>query len=282
MTEGRWNALLLALLLFAQLLLMAGTIRDDEGATVLEGGLSRASQPVVGAARQVGGTLGGGVEFFRELARARRENLALRAENERLRAEIDQTREGIAELPRLRRLLEMRDTLAPRSLGASVVSSRIGGQTHTLLIGAGTDRGVRPDLPVVGWGGVVGRVVSATPDYAKVRLLTDPNSGVAGIIQRSRAEGMILGRGVEILDMAYVPQYADVLVGDRVVTSGLDGVFPKGYGIGTVVEVGPGVGASKSIQVRPDVGGQALEEVLVLLDLRGTDVLERGAGEGIR
>lgn len=282
MTEGRWNALLLALLLFAQLLLMAGTIRDEEGATVLEGGLSMASRPVVGAARQVGGTLGGGVGFFREMAGARREGVALRAENERLRAELDQAREAVAELPRLRRLLEMRDTLVPRSVGASVVSSRIGGQSHTLLIGAGTDRGVRPDLPVVAWGGVVGRVVSATSDYAKVRLLTDPNSGVAGIVQRSRAEGMMLGRGVEFLDMAYVPQYADVLVGDRVVTSGLDGVFPKGFGIGTVVEVGHGVGASKSIQVRPDVGIQPLEEVLVLLDVRGTEVLELGVEESVR
>lgn len=282
MTEGRWNALLLALLLFAQLLLMAGTIRDEEGATVLEGGLSRASRPVVGAARQVGGTLGGGVDFFRELGGARRESVSLRAENERLRAELDQAREKIAELPRLRRLLEMRESLAPRSVGASVITSRIGGQAHTVLVGVGTDRGVRPDLPVVAWGGVVGRVVSATPDYAKVRLLTDPNSGIAGIVQRSRAEGMILGRGVDLMDMAYVPQYADVLVGDRIVTSGLDGVFPKGIGIGTVVEVGPGVGASKSIQVRPDVGTQSLEEVLVLLDLRGTDVLEIGAEEGVR
>jgi rod shape-determining protein MreC len=282
MTEGRWNALLLALLLFAQLLLMAGSIRGEEGSTVLEGGLSRASRPVVGAARQMGGALGGGVGFFQEMARARRENLSLRAENERLRAELDHAREEVAELPRLRRLLEMREALAPRSVGATVVASRVGGQAHTLVIAAGTDRGVRPDLPVVGWGGVVGRVVSATPDYAKVRLLTDPNSGVAGIVQRSRAEGMILGRGVELLDMAYVPQYADVLVGDRVVTSGLDGVFPKGYGIGTVVEVGPGVGASKSIQVRPDVGAQSLEEVLVLLDLQGTELLERGAEEGVR
>lgn len=282
MTEGRWNALLLALLLFAQLLLMAGTIRDDEGATVLEDGLSLASRPVVGAARQVGGTFGGGVGFFRELRDARRDNVRLRAELERTRAELDRAREAAAELPRLRRLLEIRDVLAPRSIGAPVVTSLLGGQVRSVLVAAGTDRGVRPDLPVAAWGGAVGRVVSATSGYAKVRLLTDPNSGVAGIVQRSRAEGMVLGRGVDLLEMAYVPHYADVLVGDRVVTSGLDGVFPKGFGIGTVVEVGEGAGASKSIRIRPDVALDSLEEVLVLLQPQGSAILELGVEEGVR
>jgi rod shape-determining protein MreC len=137
-------------------------------------------------------------------------------------------------------------------------------------------------MAVVAWGGAVGRVVRTTPGYGKVRLLTDPNSGVAGIVQRSRAEGMVMGRGVELLEMAYVPHYADVLVGDRVVTSGLDGVFPKGFGIGTVVEVGDAVGASKSIRVRPDVAFAALEEVLVLLEPRGSEILEMGAEEEVR
>lgn len=280
MTEGRWNALLLALLLVAQLLLMAATTRDTEGDTVLGDGLSRATRPVVGVARQVGGVVGGGFEFFRDLGRARREREALRAELERVRAELDQAREDASELPRLRRLLGMRNALAPRSVGAPVVTSHIGGQAHTVLIGAGSDRGVRPDLPVLGWGGAVGRVVSAGSAYAKVRLLTDPNSGVAGIVQRSRIEGMVLGRGVELLDMAYVPQYADVLVGDRVVTSGLDGVFPKGFGIGTVVEVGQSVGASKLIRLRPDVRFLSLEEVLVLLEPPEASSTRGGEGKG--
>lgn len=282
MTEGRWNALLLALLLFAQLLLMAGTIRGAEGATVLEGGLSAASRPVVGAARQVGGALGGGAGFFRELGGARRENVRLRAELEKARAERDRAREEAAELPRLRRLLEIRETLVPRSVGAPVVTSFLGGQARSVVVAAGSERGVRPDMAVVAWGGAVGRVVATNAGYAKVRLLTDPNSGVAGIVQRSRAEGMVMGRGVELLEMAYVPHYADVLVGDRVVTSGLDGVFPKGFGIGTVVEVGEPVGASKAIRVRPDVAFASLEEVLVLLEPRGTEILELGVEEGVR
>jgi rod shape-determining protein MreC len=282
MTEGRWNALLLALLLFAQLLLMAGTIRGAEGATVLEGGLSAASRPVVGAARQVGGVLGGGAGFFRELGGARRENVRLRVELAKALAERDRAREEAAELPRLRRLLEIRETLVPRSVGAPVVTSFLGGQARSVVVAAGSDRGVRPDMAVVAWGGAVGRVVTANAGYAKVRLLTDPNSGVAGIVQRSRAEGMVMGRGVELLEMAYVPHWADVLVGDRVVTSGLDGVFPKGFGIGTVVEVGEPVGASKAIRVRPDVAFDSLEEVLVLLEPRGSEILELGVEEGVR
>lgn len=282
MTEGRVNALLLVALLFAQLLLIAGAIRDQEGATVLEEGLARATRPVVGAAESVGGAVGGGLSSFRDLRNARDENRRLVGELERLRAERDRLREEAAEGRRLRRLLEMREALAPRSIPARVVTSHLGAQSRSLVIDAGTDAGVRADSPVLGWGGALGRVVSATPTHAKVRLLTDPNSGVAGIVQRSRAEGMILGRGGDVLEMAYVPKYADVLVGDRVVTSGLDGVFPKGVGVGIVTAVEDGPGASKSIEVTPEVRGDAIEEVLVLLAAEGTALLESGAGEGGR
>ena len=76
------------------------------------------------------------------------------------------------------------------------------------------------------------------------------------------------------MEMIYVPKYADVAVGDRVVTSGLDGVFPRGFGLGRVTVVGEPVGASKSIRVEPEVDDRSIEDVLILLEPTGTRLLE--------
>ena len=118
------------------------------------------------------------------------------------------------------------------------------------------------------WGGAVGRVIYADGGFATVLLLTDANSGVAGIVQRSRTEGMLLGRGRERLEWAYVSRFADVALGDWVVTSGLDGIFPPGYTLGHVVHVRMETSetASSEILVRPAVDFLGLEEVLVLLE----------------
>ena len=80
----------------------------------------------------------------------------------------------------------------------------------------------------------MGRVVAASSGYAKVRLLTDPNSGVAAVVQRSRDQGVVFGKGGRRMDLVYAPRFHEVAHGDRVVTSGLDGIFPLGFGIGTV------------------------------------------------
>jgi rod shape-determining protein MreC len=106
-----------------------------------------------------------------------------------------------------------------------------------------------------------------------VRLLTDPSSGAAGVILRSRAAGMVVGRGAGPMDMVYVPKYDDVVLGDRVVTSGVDGVFPRGFGLGRVSVVGEPVGASKTIRIEPEVDERSLEDVLVLLEPKGTTLL---------
>ena len=269
----RSNALLLVLLLFGQLLMMAGSIKRSAGTTLLETAVGRVSEPVVGVARDAGGVASGSLSYFGELKNARADNGRLKAEVDRLRTELDRYREQSEQNRRLRRLLGMREDLAPRSVGAEVVTSNLSGQACMIVIDRGADAGVHPDLPVVAWGGAVGRVVWADKRFAKVRLLTDPNSGAAGIVQRSRAEGMVLGHGDGPLEMSYVPKFADVALGDRIITSGLDGVFPRGFGIGRVTVVEDPSGVSKVIRLEPEVDFAALEEVLVLLEPVGGAVL---------
>jgi rod shape-determining protein MreC len=112
-------------------------------------------------------------------------------------------------------------------------------------------------------------------------LIADPNGGAAGVVQRSRAQGMVVGRGDGPMAMLYVAAYDDVVAGDRVVTSGKDGVFPRGFTIGKVTAVGKQSGVSKQIYVQPEVDFVSLEEVLVLLDREQTGpALEEPLADG--
>ena len=277
-SPARANALLLGVMIFGQLLLMAASVRGGMGAGTAAGAVGEASRPTVAAERSVSGIVLDVVHFFRDVHGDELQNVTLRLETARLSGELARTAELTQENARLRQLLGMRENLAPKSIGASVTSSHLGSQSRVLLVDRGSSDGVRPDMAVVAWGGAVGRVVSVERGYARVRLLSDPNSGVAGVISRSRSEGMVVGRGTEPMEMIYVPKYADVVAGDRVVSSGLDGVFPRGYEIGRVSLVGEPVGASKSIRVEPAVDQRSIEDVLILLENAGTPLL---AGEDL-
>jgi rod shape-determining protein MreC len=107
-------------------------------------------------------------------------------------------------------------------------------------------------------------VVSVSPGFSKVRLLSDPNSGVAAVIRHNRVDGIVLGEGGDTLTMRYVSGFADVALGDVVVTSGLDGIFPRGIRIGTVSYVGAGREVSRVIHVSPACRIEELEDLLVL------------------
>jgi len=266
LSTTRQNAIILVILLFLQLLLMSGGLRSAEGTTVLESWLLRLSSPLAGAARLVGGGFGMLGTGLGNLLHAHSRNAALQAEVRRLRSELQRSREAALENERLRRLLGMREQLVPRSVAATVVTVSLTGQTKMIVVDRGTADGVRLDLPVVAWGGAVGRVVAAGAGHAKVQLLTDPNSGVGALVQRSRAQGIVVGHGSRRLDLLYVPRFSDVAHGDRVVTSGLDGIFPRGLGIGDVVRIVQAPDGSLTVELKPELDYATLEEVLILLE----------------
>jgi rod shape-determining protein MreC len=270
--SGRILTVLLVLL-FGQFVLMSSSVRNEAGRTLFERGVFRVSDPVIDVAREVGGGVREVTSGVNDVRTALDENRRLRAELLRMKGEVDRQREQVAENERLRRLLEMRSDLAPRSLAASVLTARLDPESRMLLLDKGSEDGLKTQLGVVGWGGAVGKVITVDRHRAKVQLLVDQNSGVGGLVQRSRVGGIVYGQRDGTLKMSFVPTYADVAIGDRVVTSGLEGMFPKGYGIGTVVEVRGAGGASKTIVLRPEVEPAGLEEVLVLLDLVGGELL---------
>jgi rod shape-determining protein MreC len=134
-----------------------------------------------------------------------------------------------------------------------------------VTIDKGTSDGVRTDLAVMAPAGVVGRVVVSSVRAAKVQLLVDRNAAAGVLIERSRSQGVAIGAGDELLRMEYVSEVADVVVGDTVVTSGIDGIYPKGYVVGTVEAVEKSGNSYKQILIRPAVDFSSVEEVLVVL-----------------
>ena len=135
---------------------------------------------------------------------------------------------------------------------------------RTVTLDKGTRDGLRADMAIISPAGVVGRLVVPSARSAQVQLLVDRNAAAGALVERSRAQGVIVGGGDDKLMMEYVSEVSDVVVGDIVVTSGIDGIYPKGFEIGRVERVEKNGTAYKRITVKPSVDFSALEEVLVV------------------
>jgi rod shape-determining protein MreC len=196
----------------------------------------------------------------------------VRAENEVLRRQLAeaqialQEQKALADRTRgLEQLLELRGRSNLRTAAAEIIAAGAVSDFRTVTIDKGTREGLRPDMAVIAPAGVVGRVVVPSASAAKVQLLIDRNAAIGALIERSRAQGVVVGAGDEWLRMEYVSEVADVAPGDLVVTSGIDGIYPKGFIIGRIETVERSGGAYKRILVRPAVDFSSLEEVLVVL-----------------
>jgi len=196
----------------------------------------------------------------------------VKEENEALKRQLDeaqialQGQRALADRSRgLERLLGLRDQSALMTVAADVIGASATPDFRTITIDKGTGDGLRPNLAVIAPAGVVGRVVVPSSRAAKVQLLIDRNAAAGAVVERSRAQGLAIGGGEDLLEMTYVSETADIVAGDQVMTSGIDGIYPKGFAIGRVERVEKNGGAYKKIVVRPAVDFRALEEVLIVL-----------------
>lgn len=194
------------------------------------------------------------------------ENKELRREIDSLKVERNLYHELVASHKRLQELLQFKQTTNRPILPAQVIGLDPTGWFKSIIIDKGKNAGLYLNMPVVNSYGVVGRIVSISPNYSKVLLIIDHNSAVDCFIQRSRERGMIKGLSTEVCRLDYVAKPGDVVVGDIIVTSGLGGVFPKGLPLGQIISVKEIPGELfKEIEARPAVNFSKLEEVLVIL-----------------
>jgi rod shape-determining protein MreC len=195
-----------------------------------------------------------------------------KAENEQLRRrilqlEIERNRilEAEATNQQLRQLLDFRSQLPAHSITASIIANSASNWFQSCSIDKGSVDGVRKGMSVVTPLGVVGRVVDVAARSAKILLLTDPNSGIDVMVQRTRARGIVSGSLEDGTVLKYVKRTEDVQVGDRLITSGLDGVFLKGLMVGTISKVRKqNLGLFQTIEVMPAVSPARTEIVLVV------------------
>jgi rod shape-determining protein MreC len=262
MSERRIRWLFYALLA-GQLVMLAGRApAASGGGTVLERIGLRVLAPF-GRAVDAGADGASAVaSSWRSRANLLEENAALRGELDAQRLEIMRLRDLEEESGRLAAALDHARSTDDHFRLAEVVylDSSIGGGAVVRSPGAP----LRRNTPVVAPQGAVGRVIVVAEPYAKLQLLTDRLSSVGAMIERTRRQGIARGDGEGLLSLDSVPLQSEVLPGDRVVTAGIDGVFPPGIPIGVVLSVQPGSEIFHSIRVKPAVDFGSLSAVYLL------------------
>lgn len=194
-----------------------------------------------------------------------RENLRLREEIRALNLRVLEANEAVLANKRLERLLDLKKSVKEQTIAASVIGEDATSWFRTLIIDRGSSSGIREGMAVISADGVVGQTVKVSSSTARVLLLTDHASGIAATIQRSRARGVVKGKGEMLCALEFTTREEDVKVGDTVITSGIGGVFLKGLPIGEVTMVKRGeYGIFQTVSIRPAVNLPHLEEVLVV------------------
>lgn len=170
---------------------------------------------------------------------------------------------------RLRNLLNFQKNMAGQTLVAEVIGNDPSPWFKTIIIDKGKTDGVEKGLPVLVPEGIAGQVIDASPHSSKVLLVIDQISAIDALVQRTRARGIVKGGSTGQCFFTYALRKHDIRVGDTIVSSGLDTVFPKGLRIGKVSEViKHNFGIFQEVIVTPCVDFEKLEEVLVVLNAK--------------
>ena len=252
-------------LIVLSLYLMTAGVRQGDRVGAPARGMLEVLRPVEAGTANFGAGLRSIYHDYLNLVQVRQENERLIAELARVKAEQARMAELEAENRHLTELLELRDVLGADAIAANVIGSDATGISHTLILGQGSASGLRPGMAVLSNEGVVGRIIETSPHASRVLLIDDHNSALDGFDQRSRARGIIAGLVDDGVIMKYVDRSQDIKAHDTIVTSGLDGIFPRGLLVGTVSGVhreGPGL--FLVVQLSPAVSFRELEQVLVV------------------
>lgn len=197
----------------------------------------------------------------------------LRAENERLRAQVDRLSQEAVLVPELQRqnaelqaeLGFHQDNPQYQWVNAHLLGYDSSNLVQSIIVDRGSSSGVANGMTVVTPRGLVGQVIEVTPTTSKVLLITDVSSSADALVQSNRAKGVVNGSRTGTLTMLYIPQQFKVQTGDRVVTSGLGGIFPAGFWVGTVTDVRQNdVDLFQTARLEPAVDFGRLEDVMII------------------
>jgi rod shape-determining protein MreC len=255
--------LLIGVVLLQVLLLAVQIKRDSQGRLIRVWTVSAVSPVERSGAWGIGKVRDAWRHYF-ALSDAARENEELRRENGQLKLEVMKLQGKSAEADRLAALLNFKQKQGKvPMIVARVIGSSADANSNVIYLDQGQRDGIRKNMGVITPEGVVGKIIESFRDTSQVLLLTDRDSGVGAMIADSRIQSPVGGSGEPLLNMKYVGNDDEVSVGQRVVTSGMDRIFPKDLPVGTITQVKAG-GQYKQIRVRPSANLEKLEEVIVL------------------
>ncbi len=193
------------------------------------------------------------------------ENQTLKKKINELKAVIVSYREGYLEAQRLKKLLSITDRYQYHFTAVRVIGREQATLSRTVLINKGSSDGLKNGMPVMAYPGLIGRLIDVSRNVSRVLLFIDENSHVDAIVQRNRIQGIISGAGSRGMTLKYIPKTQDVQKGDVIISSGMGGIFPKGWLIGQVISVDrQSDGLFLKIDVAPFVDLSKLEELLIL------------------
>jgi rod shape-determining protein MreC len=258
------TAVLFIAVVLGHIILISAQVNSSAGVPLLETITFGAFAEVQRGAASITGSIRDAWSGYGNLRGVRAENDQLKRQLGELQVQIQQERARAERARQLERLLGFQQELTIETIPATVIGASASLEFRGITIDRGSNATVTANMAVIAPTGLVGRVVTPTQHASKVQLLIDRNAAAGALLERSRAQGIVIGENKDTLRMDFVPATADVKKGDTIVTSGVDGIYPKGFVIGKVEEVNNGNGIYKAIRVRPTVDFNTLEDVLVV------------------
>jgi rod shape-determining protein MreC len=253
--------------IIAQVLLVSAQVQTKSGVRAIEAvsfgifaRVQTATSSVVHGVRDVWTN-------YAALRGARDENASLKKQLADLEVQLQEQRGLAARTTKLQELLDLKTSIAVPTIAAEVIAGNANPGIRQITVNRGSADGVEPNMAVIAARGIVGRIVGQPATHAsRVQLIIDHSAAAGALTERTRAGGMVVGVDKQPpLEMLLVSNLADVKPNDAVVTSGLDGIYPKGYTIGWIDTPARGPGLYQLVSVRPAVDFSSLEEVLVVL-----------------
>ena len=246
------------------LMSLSSQTRLGETRTLFERSVMTIFAPVPKTVNWVGSTAADMYHGYLDMRRSVKENLELHRKVEQLATENLRLRQSEGDLRRLRSLLSYSEQFTMPTTMAQAIMLDTSSRFKSVIIDRGSAAGIDVNDAVVNANGLIGRVVLTTKDMSKVQLVTDNNSSAGVLIERTRRQGVLRGDGAGGSQLYDIPSLADVRPGDRIVTAGIDGIYPKGIPVGVVVKAEKGQDLFKTITVKPLVDFGSIEEVIVL------------------
>jgi rod shape-determining protein MreC len=263
----RRPTLLFIVVLGLLFVLMAASSRTrvvGETRTLFERTVMTIFSPVPKTVTWVGSSASDMYHGYLDMRRSVNENIDLHRKVDQLTTENLRLRQSEGDLRRLRSLLSYSEQFTMPTTMAQAIMLDTSSRFKSIIIDRGSSAGIDVNDAVVNANGLIGRVVLTTKDMSKVQLVTDSNASAGVLIERTRRQGVLRGDGSGGAQLFDIPSLADVQIGDRVLTAGIDGVYPKGIPAGAIVKAEKGQDLFKSIVVKPAVDIGTIEEVIVI------------------